>query len=399
LAKNNKNQPDFSGILFDELFDLSEDLIFLLDPDGNFIKINRSGALNLEYDPAELKGRHFFSIISKQSYRTFSANLAELFSGSSPVKFDAVLISRLGISMEYCLRIKTVYEKDILVGAAGIAKNISSLVRSREKQLELESKLTESSRMISIERARWKQDNSILEELNKLKAEFISNISHELRTPLASIIGFSETILSDPEMSEELRDEFNNIILTEGKRLAKLINEILELSTMEPGKVLLELTETGLKKILKEAIDANSFSVIEKDINFTFELPEEEVIIKGDKTKLFVVFDNLIRNAVNSTNQGGRVKLILHKINGEAEVIISDTGAGISEKNLSLIFNKVNNKANPSHSGVSGINIDLVFIKQIIDLHRGLIVVHSEENKGTTFVIKFPYHNKFEGSP
>jgi signal transduction histidine kinase len=238
----------------------------------------------------------------------------------------------------------------------GIARNISAGKRVEEKIKELESLLIEAYRLISIERARWKQDKSVLEELNRLKSEFISNISHELRTPLASIIGFSETILSDPEMSDDMKEEFNTIILTEGKRLARLINEV----------------------------------------KFTFEFPEEEVIISGDKEKLLSVFDGLISNAVKFTPPGGRIKLILHSMNKEAEVIISDTGIGIPEKDQPQIFNKFFTAADKSDDIKTPLG--LVFIKQIIDLHRGLILVHSEVNKGTTFVVKLPYQNKSEGS-
>jgi signal transduction histidine kinase len=251
--------------------------------------------------------------------------------------------------------------------------------------------------MISIERARWKQDKSVLEELNKLKGEFVSNISHELRTPLASIIGFSETILSDPEMTSELREEFNNIILTEGKRLARLINHILEISRMESGKVLLIMNDVNMKPLLKEAIDLNLGFIQRKDLNFTFEFPEEEVIIAGDREKLLGVFDGLINNAAKFTPPGGRIKLILNNLSKEAEIIVSDTGKGISEKDQTQVFQKYYTDTDSGGGDISKTGFGLVFVKQIIDLHKGLILVHSEINKGTTFVVKLPYQNKSEG--
>jgi PAS domain S-box-containing protein len=396
LNKNTNNHLISTGILFDELLNLSDDLIFILDPEGNFVKINKLGSLNLEYEPAELLGKHFFSIFDKKYYSIATENLSRLLSGGGIVKFDALLNSRMGTTINYSIVLKTIYEKEELAGVGGIAKNISSKLRNQSRIAELESKLTEASRMISIERARWKQDKSVLDELNRLKGEFISNISHELRTPLASIIGFSETILSDPDMSAEMRDEFNNIILTEGKRLARLINEILEISRMETGKIVIVKSDVKLKIVLKDAIDLSLTYVKRKDLKFTFEFPEEEVIISGDKEKLLSVFDGLISNAVKFTPPGGRIKLILHSMNKEAEVIISDTGIGIPEKDQPQIFNKFFTAADKSDDIKQGLG--LVFIKQIIDLHRGLILVHSEVNKGTTFVVKLPYQNKSEGS-
>jgi len=382
---------------FDELLDLSDDLIFFLDSEGNFQRVNKLGALLLDYDPSVLQGTHFLSIVDDKNYDNAVKHFSEMLAVNNWTKFDTVLKTRLGSRLNYRVTLKAIIEDEKLTGVGGIARNISPQIRFEDKINELESRLIESSRMLSIERARWKQDKSVLEELNKLKSEFISNISHELRTPLASIIGFSETIMSDPGMSPEMREEFNNIILTEGKRLARLINEILEISRMESGKISLIKTEFDLTPLLKEAVENNINYVRKKEIKFTFEFPEEEVIISGEKEKLLNVFEGLLNNAVKFTPVSGRIKLILHKMNKEAEIIISDTGAGIPEKDLPNIFQKFYS-INHSDNDIPDSGLGLVFVKQIIDLHRGLIVVHSELGKGTTFVIKLPYQNKSEGS-
>lgn len=397
MNSNNQNQLDITLSEIDTLLDLSDDLIFFLDPEGRFIKLNKLGALNLDYDSSDLTGKHFFSLLDEVHYDKAVKLFSEMLAGEEWIRFDAVLKSRLGNKYSYNITLKKFSDGNQLTGVGGIARNISLKIRNETKISELESRLIEASRMISIERARWKQDKSVLEELNKLKSEFISNISHELRTPLASIIGFSETIMSDPEMSAEMRDEFNGIILTEGKRLARLINEILEISRMESGKVNLVKTDVSLLSILNEAVDLNRDYFGKKNLNFTFEYPEEDIIISGDREKLVNVFNGLLNNAVNFTPVNGRIKLLLHKMNKEAEIIISDTGVGIPEKDIPQIFQKFYSTGHAftdiPHSGLG-----LVFVKQIIDLHKGLILVHSEINKGTTFVIKLPYHNKSEGN-
>jgi PAS domain S-box-containing protein len=379
----------------DKLIDLSDDLIFQLDEDGNFIKVNKLGALNIDYDPAELIGRHIFSVIDEKSYDTASAQISELLAGKHFINFETVLRSRLGNKISYSMTLSLFKEGDEnYIG--GIARNISAGKRVEEKIKELESLLIEAYRLISIERARWKQDKSVLEELNRLKSEFISNISHELRTPLASIIGFSETILSDPEMSDDMKEEFNTIILTEGKRLARLINEVLELSRMEAGTISLVKDNLNLVDLLQEAVNNNISDINKKNLKFTFEFPEKEIIISGDRDKLLNAFEGLFNNSVKYTPRDGRIKLILQKLNKEAEIILSDTGVGIPEKDLPNIFKKY--FSIKTENNYSQTPLGLVFVKQIIDLHKGLIVVHSEINKGTTFVIKLPYQNKPEGS-
>jgi PAS domain S-box-containing protein len=378
---------------FDELIDLTDDLLFLLDKEGNFRQVNKSGALNLDYEADDLLGKHFFSIVDENWYAATADQFSRLLSTDEHLSFETVLKSRLGSRVEYKIILRKIKED----GVGGIACSIASKKRNNAKIKELEYRLLEASRMISVERTRWKQDESILEELNKLKSEFISNISHELRTPLASIIGFSETILSDPDMSQEMRDEFNSIILTEGKRLARLINEILEISRMESGKVSLVKGDLNLTDLLKETVENNINLFRKKNLNFTFEFPPEDIIISGDKEKLSTVFDGLLNNAVKFTPENGRVKLLLHKMTKEAEIIISDTGIGIAEKDLPQIFQNIFTSAN-AKTYLSKSGLGLVFVKQIIDLHKGLILVHSELNKGTTFVIKLPYQNKSEGS-
>jgi len=396
LNNNINNHPEIAWTDFDALMDLSDDLVFFLDPEGKFIKLNKLGALNLDYDPADLIGKHFFSLLDELHYDKVVKIFSEMLSGGEWIKFDAALKSRLGNKYSYNITIRKFSEGGKVSGVGGIARNISSKIKNETKIAELESKLIEASRMVSIERARWKQDKSVLEELNKLKNEFISNISHELRTPLASIIGFSETIMSDPGMSADMRDEFNAIILTEGKRLARLINDVLEVSRMESGKVSLVKNDINLVAVLREAADMNMNYFRKKNLNFTFEYPEDEVVISGDKGKLVSVFNGLLNNAVNFTPVNGRVKLLLHKMSKEAEVIISDTGIGIPEKDIPQIFSKFY-AVGPIRNDIPHSGLGLVFVKQIIDLHKGLILVHSEINKGTTFVIKLPYQNKSEG--
>jgi PAS domain S-box-containing protein len=381
----------------DELIDLCDDLVFILDSEGNFVKVNKLGSMNLDYNSEEISGKHFFSILDESQYQTAAKSLSEILAGSDEVIFETVLKTRLGNRIDYKVKFLFLPEPSgIAVG--GIAHSLAVKHRNEEKIKNLEARLIEASRLISIERARWKQDKSVLEELNKLKSEFISNISHELRTPLASIIGFSETILSDPGMSPGMREEFNGIILTEGKRLARLINEILEISRMESGKITLLKSDLDLTALLKESSENYIDLIRRKNLNFTFEYPQEDIFISGDREKLLNVFDGLLNNAVKFTPKDGRIKLILHKMNKEAEIILSDTGVGIPEKDLPQIFQKFYS-INRADTDIPDSGMGLVFVKQIIDLHKGLILVHSEINKGTTFVIKLPYKNKSEGSP
>jgi two-component system phosphate regulon sensor histidine kinase PhoR len=243
--------------------------------------------------------------------------------------------------------------------------------------------------IISIERERARHKISVLEELNNLKSEFISNVSHELRTPLASIVGFAETIMSDHELSKETIHEFSEIILNEGKRLAKLIDNLLDFSRLESGQDDLQKTDIGIIKVIEEVLLSFSQQIKEKNLTLSKLFPEEDPIIKADKERIEKVFWNLIANSIKFTNPGGRISLIIQDFEKEVEIVISDTGIGISEKDLPYLFQKFSKVQRPG-AQIGGTGFGLVTVKQIVDLHKGFIKVRSELDKGTSFLIRLP---------
>ncbi|MEJ2505254.1 MAG: ATP-binding protein, partial [Ignavibacteriaceae bacterium] len=124
-----------------------------------------------------------------------------------------------------------------------------------------------------------------------------------------------------------------------------------------------------------------------KKLTLDFEQPKEEILLYADKEKLEQATDALINNAIKFTNEDGRVKVIVNNLSKEIEIIISDTGIGIPEKDLPYIFQKFYRVSRPG-TEIPGTGIGLVFVKQIIDLHKGLISVQSESGNGTTFVVR-----------
>ena len=298
-----KNSEEWFSILIET----AEDFIFSLDNYGNFLSVNNYGALCLDYKPEEMKGRHFLEFVDDGEKVKIAKSFQEVLKSSKVTTFEVVFSSKFGRRVLFEINGRSVVKNDSISGMLGIGRNITQRRADEAKMKELNSKLVEANRLISIERDRAKQKISVLEELNRLKNEFVSNISHELRTPLASIIGFSETIYSDPEMPDETRNEFVEIILREGKRLAKLINDILDLSKIEGGKIELKKANNDVIKILQEVIDAHQKSAEQKNITFTYEIPRDEILLYCDKERIFQVFGNIISNAIKFTGEKGRV--------------------------------------------------------------------------------------------
>jgi len=375
------------------LFETAEDLIFILDANGNFVLVNSNGALSLEYLAEEMKGKHILAFIEESVKGSFIKAFHLLISSSAVQTFETKFLSKYGKSIIFELNARTIFDdKQKIIGVVAIGRNITSRTSLEDKVKDLSSKLVEARRIISVERDRAKQRISVLEELNRLKNEFVSNISHELRTPLASIIGFSETIDSDAAMPDEMKKEFNKIILEEAKRLANLINDVLDISKIEGGKIVLNKTEFDINEVLRKSVEKVKSSATKKRITFSIDIPKEKVLVNADEERITQLFENLITNAVKFNTEEGRVTIIAQNLFKEYEVIISDTGVGIPAKDLPFIFQKFYRVSRPG-TEIPGTGLGLALVKQIVDHHKGLITLQSEENKGTTLIIKLPLYN------
>ena len=380
---------------FNLLVNTSSDLIFILDSSGKFILINDAVKSYLDYLPDEIKGKHFLEFINKEDTSSVNLTLNKVLVDKKSAKFNVNFITKFGQLFPVELSCNTIYNKNRIIGLLGIGKDLSDKKRYENEMQKIKPQLTEVNRLLKIERARTSPQKSVVEELNRLKYDFISGISHEFRTTLASIIGFSETIVSDPDLAESMKEEFIQVIMNEGKRLAKLINYFLDTSQTDEKLVVINKANVGLVRLVQEVVNANIDLASYKNIIINFEHPEEEVFIEADKESLHQVINALVNNAIRFTDELGRVKVIVNNFVREVEIIISDTGIGIPEADQPYIFQRFF-KVSRGVSDISSTGVGLVFVKQIIDLHKGLITVQSEAGSGTTFLVKLPKRSKIE---
>jgi PAS domain S-box-containing protein len=386
-----KQELDFESIQrkIDIILDLEEDLILILNKAGIITKVNANGALALDFKKEDVLNSHIIDlIVTKYKPETMKA-FNDIIEGKPEQTFEAALYTFRGNEILYNIKARPIHNEGKIDEIVLVGKNISSTNELKKEIEKLKVKLIEADRLIAIERQRANQRKSFLEELNKMKSDFVSNISHELRTPLASIIGFSETIDSDPDMPEAMKSEFNTTILNEGKRLARLINDILDISKLEGGGIEISNVKFDIILMLNELIEVFSKSAQAKGIILSSEIPEVEIFIDADKERISQTIGRLLSNAIKFTNESGRVKVIAKNLFKEIEIIISDTGIGIPEKDLPYIFQKFY-RVNRPGTEIPGTGLGLVFVKQIVNLHRGFITVQSDAGKGTTFAIKLP---------
>jgi len=232
-----------------------------------------------------------------------------------------------------------------------------------------------------------------LELASRNKSEFLANMSHELRTPLNAIIGFSELLLEKAfgdltdRQAEYIRD-----ILSSGKHQLAVINDVLDLSKVESGRLDLERSTFSLSVALSDAITLVRARATQRGIALSEQLDPELGDIDGDQRKVKQVLVNLLSNAVKFTPDGGRVGVVASRANGEITIAVSDNGAGMSPDDLGLIFKEFGQTA--SARGHEGTGLGLALAKRLIELHGGRISAQSEPGHGSTFTFTLPATSK-----
>ena len=223
-----------------------------------------------------------------------------------------------------------------------------------------------------------------LKEMEELRQEFISNVSHEIQSPLTSIVGFARALQYD-ELTNEERRHYLSIIETESRRLSKLSDNLLKLTSLESEHHPFERKSYRLDKQIRNIILACEPNWIEKELEMDVSL--EKVNVVADEDLMSQVWMNLIHNSIKFTPRMGRICIQLEQADGNAIIKISDTGIGIPKKELVHIFERFYkvDKARERSKGGSGLGLSIV--KKIIEMHEGTIFAESEEGQGTTFTI------------
>lgn len=374
---------------FNLLLDTIDDLVFILDSEGCFENVSHKGAITLGYLPNELRKKHITEIAAERNKSILINSIRQAITSSKQLSFTLFLLSKSLEEIKYHITIRPIISEGVVKGLIGVCKNLTSESALQEKITALKGNLMEMNRLLNVEKQRSQRQKVILEELNRLKNEFVSHFSHEMRTPLSTIIGFSEAICSDDQLPDSVRNEFQREILNEAKRLAKMINDALEATDLESGKSSLVKFEFNIIDILKNVIISNKSLAKSKNIILEFELPEEKFSINADKEKILDVFDAIIKNAIKQTPQAGKVKIFGQIFPQEIEIIFTDTGSGIPQ-------NEIQNLIKPSKSfriinkAKSETGIGLDFAKKIVELHDGYMDIQSEVDKGTAIIIKLP---------
>lgn len=233
------------------------------------------------------------------------------------------------------------------------------------------------------------RDVSQQREIDRMKSDFISSVSHELRTPLTSIKAYAETMLDDPDMAQQTRQEFLQIINEESDRLTNLINGILDISKIEAGTIEIIRKPVNIALVAKRAAESIEHVASKKKIRLQTDIAQHLPELLGDENKIFSMITNLINNAVKFTTENGTVSVSAKFVNNELVVKVSDTGMGIPKNDLTKIFSRFYRVHRPGKQ-IQGTGLGLAIVREIVIKHDGRIDVESELEKGSTFTVYLP---------
>ncbi len=234
------------------------------------------------------------------------------------------------------------------------------------------------------------QDISHLREAERSRDNFLYHVTHELRTPLTNIQAYAETLTKPDFDDEQTRRECYNVIISETRRLSRLIEDILSVSQLEVGTARFDLGDVDLQRLVRQTVQDNLGAADEKGIELTLKLPPKLPRLRGDKQRLAGLLMNLIGNAIKYTPRQGRVQVSLETGENSVLIHVSDNGVGIAPEDLPHIFEKFYRAAHPAVQEVPGTGLGLAIAREVARLHGGDIRVMSEPGRGSTFTVELP---------
>ncbi|HEX7334285.1 MAG TPA: ATP-binding protein [Pyrinomonadaceae bacterium] len=286
--------------------------------------------------------------------------------------------------MQQAVRISPLSHEGRIIGTLTVIEEVTERVA---REAELQAQIEARSKLLASE----KLARNEAERANRLKDEFLATISHELRNPLNAIMGWAHMLrlgkLTDANAERAVETIYRN-----AKSQAQLVADLLDVSRIISGKLRLDVRLVDLISIINAAMDSVRPAVDAKAIQLQTMLDPAAGPISGDADRLQQIVWNLLTNAVKFTPRGGRIQVKVQRINSHVEIVVTDSGVGISKEFLPYVFDRFR-QADASTTRIhGGLGLGLSIVRQLVDLHGGSVSVHSEgEGKGAAFTITLPF--------
>ena len=380
----------------------SADIIITTDTFGRIVEFNGGAERTLGYKIDEVIGRPASELYYNRDERI--KILGKMGKDGGVSNYETQLAAKGGRVVDISLSLSHLHNSaGKVIGTVGISKDIT---QEKQIRIEIDNKNRELKevndrleerileRTLELEHA-----NKGLERSNRVKNQFIANMSHELRTPLNSIIGFSDILLTDAFGSlNEKQARYANNVLTSGRHLLQLINNILDIAKIEAGRMTLDYSTFQLPAIIDEVMTIVQPLAAKKAVILEVKLDPELTEITADEIKLKQILYNLLSNAIKFTPQDGRVAFVAEKgvadSSGQGgqllKISVIDTGIGIRTEDIDKVFEEFEQVDGSYSRRHEGLGLGLTLTKKLVELHGGIIRAESQFGKGSTFSFIMP---------
>jgi PAS domain S-box-containing protein len=369
----------------------SEDAIVSKTLDGIVTAWNIAAERLFGFTAADMVGKSITRIIPADLQHEEVEILAKIRRGERIERYETVRVRKDGQKVDISLTISPIHDSSgRIIGAAKIAHDITARRHAERALLERDAQLSKLSaeRELSLESERAARSEA--ERLGHMKDEFLATLSHELRTPLNAIQGWA-TLLRERRVKPEEFDRGLETIERNVRIQVQLVNDLLDMSRIISGKIHLDVQPLYLHEIVNDAIEAVRQSAVARDIRIQALLDSRIGLVRGDPNRLQQVFWNLLSNAIKFTPRGGRVQVVLERINSHAEIRIEDNGIGIRAEFLPHVFDRFRQADASTTRHYGGLGLGLSIVKNLVELHGGTVRVKSPgEDQGSSFIVTLP---------
>ncbi len=369
----------------------SEDAIISKTLNGIVTSWNGAAERLFGFTAEEMIGQSILRLIPQELQHEETEILTKLRRGERIERYETTRVHKEGRRLEVSLTVSPVRDRSgAIVGAAKIAHDITARRRAeqalQEREAQLAKLLEERESFLESERVA----RSEAERLSHVKDEFLATLSHELRTPLNAIQGWVTLLRTRQAGSAELERGLETIERNV-RNQAQIVNDLLDMSRIISGKVHLEVQPLHLHEIINSAIETLHQPAAAKNIRIRSMLDSRIGLVRGDPNRLQQVLWNLLSNAVKFTPSGGRIQVVLERVNSHVEICIEDSGIGIRAEFLPHVFDRFRQADPGTTRRYGGLGLGLSIVKNLVELHGGTIRVKSPgENQGSTFVVVLP---------
>ncbi|MCX5800853.1 MAG: ATP-binding protein [Candidatus Eisenbacteria bacterium] len=298
---------------------------------------------------------------------------------------------------------KTEYSDSDVQLLETLGKTIAPVLDARLHRDKKELERNKVGQALSRSNAALESANQKLMRLDGMKSDFVSNVSHELRTPLTAVKAYAETLLEYDSLSEEQRESFLRIILEQSDRLATLVDDLLDLSKIEAGKLEMKLTPVNVNRAIATAIQSVGPGAQKGDIEISVSPSQEDGYVLADENRFVQVLVNLLNNSVKFTEQGGRIDVISVPVADSAggsvqsevkptylRITISDNGIGIATEELDRVFDKFKQVTEKTTGKPMGTGLGLTICRSLVEAMGGRIWAENNGGKGSRFHFTLP---------